>query len=84
VDLLACWSGRTRKCRAASIWGLIPHCLMWVIWKERNARSCEDLEKTIQELKQCFLSMLLAWVNASGTPHFNSVYELINFCHFTL
>ena len=84
VDLLACWNGHTRRCRAASIWGLIPHCLMWVIWRERNARSFNDSEKSIQDLKQCFLSLLLAWANASGPSHFNSIYELIIFCQLTL
>uniref|UniRef100_A0A2N9IE81 Reverse transcriptase zinc-binding domain-containing protein n=1 Tax=Fagus sylvatica TaxID=28930 RepID=A0A2N9IE81_FAGSY len=59
VDLLACWNGRTRRCRAASIWGLIPHCLMWVIWRERNARSFEDSEKSIQDLKQVFLIFVI-------------------------
>ena len=84
VDLLACWTGRTCRCRAATIWGLIPHYLMWVICGERNARSFEDSEKMIQELKQCFLSMLLEWVNASDISHFNSLYELIIFCQLTL
>ena len=32
VDLLACWSGYTCRTRSAAIWGVIPHCIMWVIW----------------------------------------------------
>jgi hypothetical protein len=36
-DLLACWAGRFGKGEAASIWKIIPHCLMWNIWCERNA-----------------------------------------------
>uniref|UniRef100_A0A2N9IC54 Reverse transcriptase domain-containing protein n=1 Tax=Fagus sylvatica TaxID=28930 RepID=A0A2N9IC54_FAGSY len=84
VDLLACWTGRTRRCKSATIWGMIPHCLMWVIWREQNAQTFEDLEKPIQDLKQCFLSMLLEWVNASDISHFSSLYELINFCQLTM
>jgi hypothetical protein len=30
-DLLACWAGRFGKDEAASIWKIIPHCLMWNI-----------------------------------------------------
>uniref|UniRef100_A0A2N9HRV7 Kinesin motor domain-containing protein n=1 Tax=Fagus sylvatica TaxID=28930 RepID=A0A2N9HRV7_FAGSY len=33
VDLLACWSGHTRKTRSAATLGMIPHCIMWVIWR---------------------------------------------------
>ena len=84
VDLLACWTGHNRRCRSAAIWGLIPHCLMWVIWTEQNAQSFEDIEQSIQELKQFFLTVLLKWVNASGNSHFNSLYELINSCQLTL
>jgi hypothetical protein len=84
VDLLACWTGRAHRGRSATIWGLIPHCLMWVIWRERNARTFEDLENTIQDIKHCFLSMLLEWVNASDISHFNSLYELINSCQLNV
>ena len=38
VDLLACWQGRVERHRNNTIWKAIPHCLMWCIWHERNAR----------------------------------------------
>ena len=66
VDLLACWTGHTCKTSSAAIWGVIPHCIMWVIWRERNDRSFEDIEHSPQELKQRFLNVLFEWVNASG------------------
>ena len=31
-DLLACWVGRCGKGEAASLWKIIPHCLIWTIW----------------------------------------------------
>ena len=39
VDLLACWLGKFRKHRNGVIWKLdmVPRCLMWGIWRERNA-----------------------------------------------
>ncbi len=59
-------------------------CLVvWVIWRERNARSFEDTEKPTQDLKQFFLSMLFAWVNATDI-HLNSLDELIISCQFCL
>ncbi len=66
------------------LWGLIPHCLMCVNWRERNARSFEDIEHSNQELKQSFLIVLFEWANASGLFHFHSLYELINSCQFPL
>jgi hypothetical protein len=57
---------------------------MRVIWRERNAWSFEDSDRTAQELKQFFFISLFEWVNALGHFHFTSLYELINFCQFTL
>jgi hypothetical protein len=33
------------------VWKMIPHCLIWCLWCERNARHFEDSERSIAELK---------------------------------
>ena len=41
VDLLDGWwnmLGRHTSC----IWNLVPPCLMWTVWRERNRRTFED------------------------------------------
>ena len=58
LELLTCWSVNFKRYKSAAIWELIPHCILWVIWRERNARSFEDSSRTIQELKQFFLYSL--------------------------
>jgi hypothetical protein len=57
---------------------------MWVLWRERNARSFEDIEHSTQEIKQFSLAVLLEWTNASGLFHFTSIFELINSCQLSL
>jgi hypothetical protein len=49
IDLLAClWSlGRPMS---ATVWKMTPICLFWCLWRERNNRSFEDLEKTSEEI----------------------------------
>jgi hypothetical protein len=84
VDLLACWSGCLCRVSPTALWGLIPHCLLWLIWRERNARSFEDIERSTQEIKQFFLTVLLEWTNASRPLHFTSIFELINSCQLSL
>ena len=84
LELLTCWSSGFKSYRSAHLWELIPHCVLWVIWPERNARFFEDGERTAQGLKQFFLNSLFDWVNASGNYHFTSLYELINFYQFSL
>ncbi len=83
VDLLACWTGRNRRSRSGIIWALIPHCLIWVIGRNGMLDPL-NTEKSTQDLKQSFLTMLFDWVNATDIAHFNSLYELINSCQFLL
>ena len=42
VELLACWQGQFGRYRNGYVWIVVPHCLMWCIWKERNSRCFED------------------------------------------
>ena len=38
------------------LWRMIPHCLMWVVWRERNTYTSEGNERSIHELKLLFFS----------------------------
>jgi hypothetical protein len=59
-ELLASWwsSGRSRS---AVIWKMVPHCIMWCIWSERNNRCFEDSSRSIEELLHFFLFTLFSW-----------------------
>ena len=51
--------GRKRK----KVWSATPLCLFQTIWKERNRRSFENMELSVQRLKFLFLCSLLSWTN---------------------
>jgi hypothetical protein len=57
-DLFACWwpGGNSQS---AVFWKMVPLCIMWCLWRERNDRSFENLERTLEELKSFFLLILL-------------------------
>ena len=57
VDLFACWWTGCRSW-SAIVWKMIPLCLMWCLWREKNARYFEDLERTLEELKSFFFFTL--------------------------
>ena len=44
VDLLASWSYKCSRRKSLVIWSMIPHCIMWGVWRERNARTFEGCE----------------------------------------
>ena len=48
--LLFCWHQWLGN-NTSNIWNLIPGCLMWIAWLERNGRTFEDTKMTLEELK---------------------------------
>uniref|UniRef100_A0A2N9HAP6 Reverse transcriptase zinc-binding domain-containing protein n=1 Tax=Fagus sylvatica TaxID=28930 RepID=A0A2N9HAP6_FAGSY len=64
VDLLSCWKEIRGKSKAGKIWKMVPHCLMWCLWQERNDRTFKEKERTIPALKLHFLHTLLNWSKA--------------------
>ena len=80
IDLFHCWIGSVG--RTSVIWKAIPHCIMWCIWRERNARTFEDCELSVVELKLHFYRSLLDWMSATGLFRLSNMLDLIDYCSF--
>jgi hypothetical protein len=63
VNLLQCWwsGGRPRN---AVVWKMVPHCIMWCIWSERNKRYFDDSESSREDLLHSFFTILYTWTAA--------------------
>ena len=57
---------------------MIPHCIMWGIWQERNACNFEGCERSTHDMKLFFLQTSLGWTNASGVFTFNFLTDLLD------
>ena len=49
-SLVYCWSFWLGKFNP-NIWNMVPGCLMWIVWTERNRCSFEDIEKSLVQLQ---------------------------------
>ena len=58
LELFEAWQGKFARHRHIHVWRLVPHCLIWCIWRERNARSFEGCERSLLESKSLFLHTL--------------------------
>jgi hypothetical protein len=67
LDLCASWwsSGRTRS---TIVWKMVPSCLFWIIWRERNNRCFEDLENVVVDIVASMLNTLYIWKVAYLAP----------------
>jgi hypothetical protein len=43
-----------RSFSSAMVWKMVLLCLMWCLWRERNVRYFEDLERSLEKLKSFF------------------------------
>ncbi len=80
VDLLTGWNGLLGNSEAGKVWKMIPHCLMWSLWRERNERTFNGMEKSIPAIKFYFLHTLLDWAKASHLAYSSSFSDLVELC----
>ena len=61
IELFEYWQGKFGRHHNIDFWRLVLHCLMWCIWRERNARYFEGCEWSLLENKSFFLHTLFVW-----------------------
>ena len=74
--LLSCWHQWLGK-HNSNIWNLIPGCIMWIVWLERNRRSFENKEKTLDELKVLSQRSLFEWSRCWGFTDCSTLFEFM-------
>uniref|UniRef100_A0A2N9EX59 Reverse transcriptase domain-containing protein n=1 Tax=Fagus sylvatica TaxID=28930 RepID=A0A2N9EX59_FAGSY len=81
VDLLSCWGGGCRNTRIRKVWDMVPLCIFWCIWWERNTRCFEGMERNVLELKGLVLRTLMEWSKAAGVLVFSSALDFLESCN---
>jgi hypothetical protein len=83
MELLASWwsSGCSRS---AVIWKMVPLCIMWCIWSERNLRCFEDSSRSIEDLLHFFMFTLFSWTAGWLAPRVLSFSEFLSLFPFPL
>jgi hypothetical protein len=54
-----------------AVWKMIPSCLMWCLWRDRNDCSFEVHERTLVDLKVLFFRTLFHWAADSNIMNFH-------------
>ena len=81
VGPFACWQGCFGHHLNGDLWRVVPHCLLWCIWKERNSRCFEDIERSIPDIKLLFFRTLLDWFSMWRNHPFSSILDFLDFCN---
>jgi hypothetical protein len=67
AHLLSSWWSGGRPSNAV-VWKMVPLCIMWCLWSERNERFFEDSERSLENLLHFFLTTLFTWTEAWLAP----------------
>lgn len=59
-------------------WRVVPCCLFWTTWKERNRIAFENIEKGDQAIKQNFKYIFWEWVKMYIGDNFLSILDFID------
>ena len=77
VSLLSAWWNWLGS-RTSNVWNMVPVCLMWLIWKERNARTFEETERLVDCVKSLLLRTLFEWSHIWGFTHCHFLFEFLH------
>jgi hypothetical protein len=78
LELLTTWGASFGYGPANEVWQLLPLCLMWCIWRERNARHFEDIETSMVELRKCLLNTLYIWLASQHSFNMFTYADFLN------
>jgi hypothetical protein len=80
IQLLDSWRGQVGRNNILEVWRIVPLCIIWCIWRERNARSFGDYKISVAKLSSGVFKSLYAWMTVYNSPHFSSFTEFLDFC----
>ncbi len=73
------WFGK----HSSQVWNLVPHCLMWTIWWERNCCTFENIDHSVGRIIETLFRTLFDWVRAWGLTSSCSVGEFLESLDFS-
>jgi len=76
LELLTSWGASVGYGLSKEAWWLAPLCLLWCIWRERNARLFEDVETSMVELRKRLLNMLYILI---ASHHYLNDFTFVDF-----
>jgi len=47
---------------------MVPSCIFWCVWKEKNLRCFEDLESSMEDILASFFHTLYLWTVVFFSP----------------
>ncbi|WMV42602.1 hypothetical protein MTR67_035987 [Solanum verrucosum] len=77
ADLLSCWIRRGASKSQKKWWRIIPACIWWSIWEERNGRCYENKSNSIQKVKEKCITYLYFWCKQECIEELEQLVDML-------
>ena len=57
---------------------MVPACFMWLIWREQNTHTFEDIEKSADFLKSLLVGTFFGWSRTWSFTQFISIFDFVH------
>ena len=82
VSLLSAW-WNWLEIQSSNVWNMVLACHMWLIWKEHNAQTFEDIERIVDLLKSFLTRTLFEWFRIWSFTHYTALSNFLNSVSFS-
>ncbi|WMV24694.1 hypothetical protein MTR67_018079 [Solanum verrucosum] len=79
ADLHSCWVRRGGSTSQKKWWSMIPSCIWWTIWRERNKRCMENTVESVQKIKWRCMKTFCFWCKEESIE---DAGQILNFLFF--
>ncbi|CAN4092377.1 unnamed protein product [Withania somnifera] len=79
TNLLNCWNMVGNAAKKEERWKIVPACIWWIVWKERNRRCFEDKQSSLQEFKMNGLSLYYFWCKQKILAQTKEIFDVIDY-----
>lgn len=77
-DAYTSWSSRRFEKSIRNIWIMVPACIFWCIWTERNRRCFVGISTPVCSLKASCLVNLYSWANLLPVNNSDVLFDFVS------
>ncbi|XP_059277663.1 uncharacterized protein LOC132031768 [Lycium ferocissimum] len=76
--VLKCWNRDGNVTRKEERWKIVPSCIWWTVWKERNQRCFENKQNNLQKLKMNCLALFYFWCKQEILDQTEDIFDVLD------
>ena len=77
--VLNSWNSDGNAATKEERWKIVPACICWTVWKERNQRGFEDEQNGLQSFKMNCLALFYFWCKQNILVQAEDIWDVLDY-----